>query len=350
MSIKANREELLGRLQSVQAGLSQKEVLEQSNCLIFQRGQVMSFNDEISCRTNSGLGKKLVGAVQARPLLELLGKLTEDEIDLEATDSELIVSGVKRKAGIRMEAEVLLNLADVEEPGDWSPLPEDFDEAVQIVASCAGVDDSRFSLTCVHFTPKYLEACDNFQMTRYKLKSGFKEDCLIRQKSLKHIITLGMSEVSETPAWLHFRNTNGLVFSCRRYLEEFPSLAEVLASEGVSATLPGGLAEAVDKAQLFSVAGGDDNKVKVELSSNRLRIRGEGSSGWYSETKNIKYDGNPLAFYVSPKILMEITKKHTDVQVSSARLIVNGGKFKYIACLFVDNGETKEAKEKEAVE
>lgn len=343
--IRINREELLGKLQSVQAGLSTREILEQSSCFVFQNGDVIAFNDEICCRTVSGLGRKFVGAVQAKPLLNLLGKLVEDEITVEEDEGAFVVTGAKNKrADIRMEKEILLSVASVEEPGEWKPLPEQFDDAAQIVGACAGTDDSRFSLTCVHLTAKYLEACDNFQLARYKLKTNITTDSLIRQASLKNVIALGMSEVSETSAWLHFRNQSGLVFSCRRYIEEFPDLTVILAATGEPATLPGGLNEAISRAQIFSATGTEDDRVKIILKKNRVTIIGEGIQGKYREPKAIKYDGPPLTFYIAPKILIEISKKHNDVEVSPTRLIVRGERFVYISCLFTDE-ETPAKKE-----
>ena len=45
-----NREAFLHQLESVQAGLSSKEMIEQSSCFAFIKGKVVTYNDEISCR------------------------------------------------------------------------------------------------------------------------------------------------------------------------------------------------------------------------------------------------------------------------------------------------------------
>jgi hypothetical protein len=71
----------------------------------------------------------------------------------------------------------------------------------------------------------------------------------------------------------------------------------------------------------------------VELRPNKLRIKGEGASGWYREVKKLKYSGEPLKFRISPKLLIAISQKHNEAMISSDRLMVNGGKFQFVTCL-----------------
>ena len=96
--MRINREELLKALESVTPGLSPKEIQEQTNCIVFHEGQIITFNDEISCSRESPLGD-IEGAVRAIPLLTLLSKLTEEEIQVEHSKdkSELHITVVRRQ-------------------------------------------------------------------------------------------------------------------------------------------------------------------------------------------------------------------------------------------------------------
>lgn len=328
-----NREELLRTLEMLQPGLATREAIEQSKCFAFVGGDVCTYDDETSVRMPSKLPNMADCAVPAKALLELLRKLPEVEIDVRLAGGELLIAGKSRKAGIAVEKDVLLPIQNVERPKKWVKLHEEFAEAVGIVQECAGKDETQFSLTCVHVHPKWVEACDNFRATRYKLETGVSEPCLVRRDSLKHVVGLGAAELAETKSWLHFRNPAGLVLSCRRSLEEYHDLGEFLKSKGSPATLPKGLAEAAEKAEVFSAENAEDNLVSVELRPGKLRIRGQGVSGWYQESKKIAYDGQPLHFLISPKLLGEITRKHNECSISDRALIVNGGKFKFVTCL-----------------
>lgn len=342
--ITINREEFLHSLESVQPGLSTREIIEQSSCFVFKDGKIITYNDEVACSVDTEA--KISGAVQSAPLLAILRKLVEETVNLEETEGELVIHGKKRKAGIRRESTVLLPVDKVEAPTKWKSIHSDFLEGIGIVQHCASKDESQFALTCIHLHPNHIEACDNFQVTRVKIDTGVKASTLVRRDSIKHIITMGIIEFCESETWIHFRNPNGLVLSCRRYIETYPDLKKILTFTGHPITLPKGLGEAAEKASIFSAESSDDNQVSVELRPGKLRIRGQGASGWFQEIKKLKYDGPDLSFLVAPSLLIELTKKHTDAEITDGRLRVNGGKWKYITCLSAPN--TKETEEPEA--
>jgi len=352
-----NRDELLRQLECLQVGLSSREILEQSNCFVFNKGQAMTFNGEIRLSCESPFGKAVTGAIKAEPLLNVLRKIPEGEVEIEPAEGELRLLGSKkrRKAGICMEQEITLPVAEIEAPKTWVKLPEDFPEALKIVQRCAGTNERKFVSVCVHLHPKWLEACDEFQLCRWKMKTGFTGEALIRSSSASAIASLGMTEFSEGKNWLHFRNGNGLLLSCCRYMEEFPDLSKFLQeAEGTPVTLPKGLAEAVDVAQVFSAEDKDNNHIRVDIRPGRVKISGRGISGWYSETKKlVGYDGPPIAFLVSPELLMDLVSRHNECKISTTRLIVENGAYKYLACLFdpdqgMDNEEEAPAASEES--
>lgn len=343
--ITINREEFLHLLESVQPGLSSREIIEQSSCFVFKDGRIITYNDEVACGV--ACSAKISGAVQSAPLLAILRKLIEEEVELEEAEGELIIHGKKRRAGIRREADVLLPIDKVENPTKWKPIHDDFLEGIGLVQHCASKDESQFALTCIHLHPDHIEACDNFQVTRVKIPTGVKASTLVRRDSIKHIITMGMTEFCESETWMHFRNPGGLVLSCRRYIETYPDLKGILTFSGHPITLPKGLGEAAEKASIFSAESSDDNQVSVELRTGKMRIKGTGTSGWFQEMKKLKYDGPPLSFLISPELLIELTKKHTDAEITDGRLRVNGGKWKYITCLSAPAASKDEADDKD---
>lgn len=338
MSKTISREALLQCLNAVAPGLSAREIIEQSSCFVFDKGKLMTFNDEISCAIPCDLG--FTGAVQSAPFLSLLTKMNEDELEILATDptdgkpGELIVKGKRRKAGLIRENNVLLPVNSVEKPVNWKDLPPNFLESLNLVQHCASTDESAsFALVCVHIHPKRMEACDNYQMAQVKMKTGVEKPMLVRRESLKQLSALGMTQLSESENWLHFRNPLGLVLSCRRYSEEYPDLTKLIMGEGSPIELPKGLAEAAEKASVFSADNSEENFVTVSLVGERLKLRGEGACGWYEELKKVKYTGPDLEFVLSPKLLIQVTRDHNNFEIMEGRLCVRSGKFAYVTCL-----------------
>jgi len=332
--MRLDREELLRKLEAVAPGLATREAVEQSSCFVFRGGRVVTFNDEVACSMPCDIGFE--GAVAAKPLMELLAKLVEAQVDIAPAPNgaEVVVKGKRRRAGITMEARITLPVDTVAPPKVWGEVDPDFAEAVDVVGRCASKDQNQFALTCIHITPDFVEACDNFQMARYPVGTGLSQPCLVKRDSLRGIVGLGMTEVSETSTWLHFRNPAGLVFSVRREMSDYEDLNPILSIPTSEPTaLPGGLAEAVEKAEIFSGENAEHNVITVSLRGDQVRIRGAGASGWYEERKSVQWAGDPLDFTIEPKLLQEIVSRTNECQIGPGRLKIDGGRFVYVTCL-----------------
>jgi hypothetical protein len=341
--VKISRIELLEQLQSVRAGLSQKDLVEQSSCFVFRGGKVYTFNDEVSCSRDCDIG--LEGAVRSKPLLELLSKLQEDTLDIiveavetsdasEGPSAQLKIVGKNRKSGIRLDAEIMLPLDAIEPPDDWRKLPEEFAEAVAIVKHCAAKDSSdHFCTTCVHFSPTAIEATDNYQAARYVIKTGFKKSLLARRDAVSPITDLGMISVSETASWIHFKSSTGLVYSCRKYVDQFPDISKIVHGEGQSVILPKSISQAIDVAKIFSSENADNDQVRVELSEGKVKVTGRGNSGWYSELRKATYKGPKVVFDIQPTLLLDIVSRHNECKIAPGILRVESGKFSFATSL-----------------
>jgi hypothetical protein len=342
--VRVNKEELLRSLEDVKAGLSQQDILEQSSCFAISEGRILTYNDDVAVRAPVKLGK-ITGAVQASTLLAFLRKMPDTEVTLSQGEGELVITGKRREAAVRMEAEIMLPVDQLEDPGKWRPLHPEFTEALSMVASCAGSDLSEFATACVHLTPASLEASTNFQMMRYRIKTRFKESSLVKKDAIKHVIPLNVIEASETQAWVHFRNATGLVISCRRFKEDFLDIEPHLAVKGRKATLPKGMTKDLECAEIVSSENADNNQVLVEIVGGKLRVKAVGVSGRYKARTTINYDGKPLAFLISPKMFKEITEKFNDCLIGKKHLKVEGDAWTYVASLGVP--EKKEAADDE---
>lgn len=332
--MRIKREELLSDLELVQPGLSSRDIIEQSSCFVFKKGRVYSFNDEVFCSHATKL--RIQGAVPNKPLVEQLRKLPDDDVDIEATENTLTIRGKGgREVEIRMEKEIALQIHSVEMPSKWYSLPKEFNEAINVVAECASRDVSK-AIHCVHIHTDWIEACDNVRLSRYTMKTGLKEAVFVKGDSIKHLPSLGMTEIGQTEAWIHFRNASGLVMSCRKYAEEYPDLTELLKVKGSKMILPKKLKEAAERAEIASSEKSDENYITVQLKPGKLRVKGEGVTSRYKEPMKTSYDGPPLKFSISPKILIELVTRHNECVVSQNRLLVNGGAWAFVAYLSAD--------------
>lgn len=337
---KVDREDFLRRLEEVEPGLARREVIQQSSCFVFVNGRVCTFNEDVACRTKSGLPKDLVAAVQAKPLVELVRDMRDKFLEIGVEGERFLVKGKQaEEARIRMESTLLLPLDAVDKPGEWKRLHEDFIDAVTIVHECASDDQTAPRFTCVHVHPDYMEACDNKQLVRFKLPTGVKKPVLVRAESLAFVLKFELTEMSETENYLHFRGPSGMVLSCRKTDEEYEDFDDQFKVKGEKAVLPRVLLKAVRRANIFS-SDADKNKVKVSIKPGGLRIVGVGAIGEYKKVTKFKYKGKPMQFYAAPALLQAIVERYQDCQISdNHKLKVNGGKFCFLASLDVTEQE-----------
>lgn len=326
-----NRTAFLNQLLAVQPGLAEREIIEQSSCIAFVKGRAYTYNDEVACSAEVPL--TLSGAIPAKTLLSILGKMPDEELIVEEDDAEIVFKGKGRRFKLRKEAKIALPVDKLESPKSWIKMPKHFAEAVDMVRHSASTDKSRFKLTCVHISPNHIEACDNFQLSRFRLKTGVEKSVLVKKSSIENIVGMKMIEMAETETWLHFRNASGVVLSCRRYVEKYHDVEGVLKEKGKPIVLPKRLGEAADRASVFSSETTNDNQVRVRLSEGLLRIRGVGEVGWYSETRKVSYTGPELEFLIAPSLLGQIADKFREAFVDSNQLRVEGPEWVFVTCL-----------------
>lgn len=329
--IQIERKELLSQLDIISPGLAPRDIVEQSSCVVFKDGYVMTFNDEMACRMKTDL--KLEGAIQASTLIESLRKMTEEVIEVEIRDTEIVVHGKRRKIGIAREASILLPIESVDTPDEWFDLPEQFCDAVDMVLPCCGKDEQKFNLTCIHLFPKGIDASDNYQYGYYKMKMPLSDDALIRSTTMKHVIPMGVTEIALTQSWVHFRNSRGLVMSCRRWQDEWQDYSAFLSQEGSPAKFPKALAKAAELAGGISNQNADNNQVTVTLRQGKLKLRAEGVGCWSEEFKKVDYDGPDVAFNIDPGLLQKICNEHNNLEINGRVIIVRSNKYRYVAAL-----------------
>lgn len=377
---------LLELLEDVAHGLATQERIEQSSRFIFRKGIVETYNDDVYCRAKTPFPKEWQAAVPGRELLTMLARFcgkqtkfeggiakpqpdaetvaTENvEVQVELVGDRLRFSGkpaAGKKQGfyIKLETEIHLPTQDVEPPTEYKELPKEFLEALLKVAPCASKKDNNWALTCVRVTPDYIEACDNFQMARYTLKTGFKKPVLLKADAVRRLKSLDVTHFCETEGWVHFKGHSGVRLSCRRFTEteDFADLTELLVVRGVKTAFPKGLKEAAHNANELSKQNPDDNYVTVELQPGdgdkkklNLKLTGDGPNGGYWRKHAVKYDGDPISFMISPQLLADLTENYNSYLLDgNERLIVKEGSYVYVVCLCTLS-EEPDPKAREAV-
>jgi hypothetical protein len=339
--MKIERNQLLSEIQTVSAGLADKPTIEQSNCFVFQKGEVLTYNDQVACRMKTCLD--FTGAVNAKKMLEMLSKSNDDIIEFSSRKGRLLFKGNHKRGYFKADDKILLPIADLETPKKWSDLPSEFIDAVNVVQECACSNRAIVHLNSVHFTPDWLEACDGQQAGRYTIKIPFPEPTLINKKNIRQIIKLMVTAVGFTKNWVHFKNEAGLVVSCHKYMEDYPSerLTKIFGIKGAKAVLPKELKALTERVKVFLDDSQTAQWLKVVVTPEYLQVTGEGQYGKQTERQKIKYKGKELAFSINPELLRILTDKHDRCEISERVIKIKKDAFEYVTSLWIPNAEEK---------
>lgn len=314
-----NRKDLLKRLKMAQVGVSDRGILEQSECFVFTDGRIIAFNDEVLVNTK-GL-KGIEGAVRANELILFLERYPDKEVTVEIDQSKLKVKGKRRQANLTLERKIRLPFITVPKPETWHTLEASVPLSLQYASEVCGQDETQWMSTCVHVTPRIIEACDNYRAIRIAEKTGFPQEVCLPAASIERLLQVGeLSAVSISGGWCHFKTKSDAVVSLRTLAGSYrDDIKNVGLFDAEEVKLPARLKEIVSRATVL-ISPGYAALVKVELKNNRLVVESHGEAGWYAEEKKVPYKGSHLAFEVNPKLLQDLLGLSHTVEIGKGKM------------------------------
>jgi len=342
--MKVQIKDLKTALKVVKAGLSSgKETTDQSGSFVFQDGMAYTYNDEVSVRAPF-LTKDISGAVGAKELVALVGKLKGDECEIEFSDNELQVKCGRIKAGIRLEAEIHMPLQEIELPGkkEWIKVPDNFDKILKAVIFSASKDMSTPILTVIHCNGDFIESTDSDRATRWDVKKAgkyFPVPILLPVNAAKSLVGYDtIVAYAEKGGWVHFDLGGGTVFSCRTFEGKYPDLEPVLNVDGYGLEFPAEIKDMLDRAGIFVESDFDQEKlVHIEISDKGvLKVKAEGESGWIEESVRLRnHAKESINFSINPHHLQQILSSVTIGIIGQDRILFQSDNFQHVVALEV---------------
>jgi len=346
--MKIDRLKLIKILNAMQPGLASKENVEQSTSFIFAGNQIITYNDEIAI--SHPIDFELEGAVIAKKLLKLLESLKDAELEITTTNTEMAVAGAKDKAGIKFTLKTNINeiVEVLGKAKKWHDLPEAFCNAIKFCIFSVGKDCTKPMLTCVHISDKDIFACDDYRVTKYTFDDADLLKMNIPANEVRNLKDYAPTSYSTTPGWVHFKNKENVIYSCRTFEGAYPKeqILKIIDSiNGEKVILPENLSETLNCASIFTKDGNkvvSDNQVHVTLESGKITVRGVGSEGWFEAPSRIRYKGPTIEFETNPDFMQDILKFSNEVIISNDILRFEGPSFVHV--MRTTKGHTPEKK------
>lgn len=320
--MKINREEMTKALALAKPGLSNNQSISQSNTFIFKDDNVWTFNDEVAVCVPLETGIKC--SIPAKELLAFVGRAKADELNIKFEKNQFKATASRIRCGINSESDIDLPIGDLEIPDDdnWVELPKRFIEGVLMVAGSTGRDSGRLSIECIHITSEgFLEACDNYQATRFDLQEEFDGDnTLIPARNIVQLQSFGPTHYAVTKDWLWFINEDDAMYAVRSVWGDFEPIEEHMEADGPKVQFPKDLKQALGDANIF-VDDNSEQNVSVTLKKGKILVKGQGDMGWLEEEVPIEYNGKSVSFQINPSFLLRMIGTMNDAIIGEAAVV-----------------------------
>lgn len=358
MKIEVNRMEVLSRIENAMVAVMAAPILEQSNAVVFENGELISFNGEILTRQPSPFGMGVTGAIPAADLVQVFKRFPDEVLQVETKEGELIIRGKKRSAGMRMMAEVLLPYKNVPEAGKFGTFSKKLIERIRQASGACGKDETNPRSTHVHVTENMVEATDGFRYFRANFPTGLEREFLIHSAIIGSISKHSLQEISiSDEGWIHFKTTGDLKISCICNILDYYGrkiFDDIMKAEGKDIELPENMDDILSRAEIMepsiTATGKADSRVEISLSDNRLVIMSEKENGWFKEQKKVSYSGPAFTFCINPAFLRQMLSKTKKMRVSDHCATMEVEDIQFASALIRNNKpkqETQSAQETE---
>lgn len=334
--MKINRSKLLNALNTVSSAVSSNEVLEQSNCFVFQKNIVYGYNDEIAVIQPIELD--IEGAIRANELLKFLNKIKTDEISLVNKDDQIVIKSKKTVAGFTLVKDITLPITDFTIPKKWKKLPESFSKAIKITSNCCAKTTNRPALYCVCLRDNKAIGSDGTQAAVYKFGDySFKKDILIPYFATRELSNYNYKRYQIGDGFLYFKAKNGMILCSRFFETEYPDMTGFLKFKGNRVKFPQNVIDALDRADIFSERHSDNlSMVDIEIDNDLALIKSENDFGWVKDKIKVKYSDEKIHFAVNPKVMKDTLKKISKAIIGKNLIRFPSKTFDYIVAVIVN--------------
>ncbi len=332
-----NKNQLQKALEIVKPGLGKSNDSHQADFYGFKDGKVVTYNDEISL-AHPVEGLDLEGALYAKELYGLLSKVKGDEISIEHKSREIVLKSGNAKAGFAVR-QFEMPLGEIKTSNDWHDLPDGFVEGINFALPCTSKDLSKPIFNSVHIngTDGFIEATDNYRIASYDIKPKMiAGEHLIPARSARQVARINPSYYAVGGSWLHFKNDEGTVLSCRVLSNKFFNTDDYLDIEGYEIAFPEGIEDVLSRAEVFlQDQFFDDQSVEVTVEEDNIIIYAKSDQSWFEESVQADYQGNEMTFKATPRLLKDIFKETKSATITNEvdRIAFEGDGWIYVAML-----------------
>lgn len=354
--MKINRDILHQALTRVKPGLETgKEYIEQMKHVFFDGEDIATYNDHIAIllpfETDFNTSVRFEDLYKA--VKDTFATVEEIDISMNKKKQLILQADEKTKVGLTTTEEDELGdmlksiknqLPNDKNKFEWTPLPEDFLDAIGLCAFAASSNMMLGPLTCIRVQEDGISSSDNYRVSWYQFDNGGTipdADFLIQATDAKELLKFPVEDMCISDSWCHFITDSDIVFSTRLVQDEPMDLRSVFLKEreGIELTFPDSLKEKVEN-MLFLTDGDTqlDKFIDMQLSKNSLLCKTNSERGFVEQKVKVDYVGDDKLLYINPVFLAQMLARTTTILIGEDRSFLQAGNFQHMLMhkVFID--------------
>jgi hypothetical protein len=320
-AVQVNRAEFLAKLKRCKPGVELHNArLEGSDCFIFKKGRVHSYNGYISVSVPIEYDFDCV--VAADELLHIVSNFKGKDIDIELKESALHLSSGKAKATINLMSETIYKQILSVIPGvpSWKKLPNGFLEALSDCKLTNLMGIAMQKLDGVFVDPSGIYSTDQVVINISKLYEDMDRLWLSSKMvtELTKFPTLEYYTLQDS--WAIFK-TDDIIFACRRYVDDkYPieQLKQVILkhkTDGMRGNLPEGFRDLISNAVIMGSKKEERVFINLEFQKDGIQVFSDKHTGSYSEfIECLVENWEHLTISIDGDRLKQALRNHSDAE------------------------------------
>ena len=325
--------ELLEVLNLLKPGISCKELVDQSDHVIFKKKYVYSFDGEIGAWKK--FSSPIQGAVKAVQFMALINRIKDEDIDIKTKNDKITINNDRMKVEFKVLSDIELEFPfDPSEIKKWKKLPDNFLEAIKLTSFSTSKDPSDGVLTHLYVKGDNLMSCDRFRLTKYKLDSTM-EEFLLPVSSAEKLLKYPVKEYYVEEGWVCFKGEGDVYVNCLRTVEEYPTMEHLFKVKGKKIKLPAGSKEAIEDVNILSTAEIEEDRfINITSTGTELFFLGQGQYGSMEEKiENVDLKGKIFDIKVHPVYIKQIIEHVDTFTIGEDSLLFEGKNFQHVLSL-----------------
>ena len=165
---------------------------------------------------------------------------------------------------------------------------------------------------------------------------------LIPISAVKELIKYPINQIAKKGNWVHFKTTDGTIFSSRIIEDTFPDVAAHLKVKGESFIFPPTVYDILNRAQIFSknmLDKGEVPSTTIEIGEKRLKITAKNEHGWFEESTQAKYTGTPITFIIGIDFLIRLLEKEQKCIIGKNIIKFTGENWQHVIAAMLNDKE-----------